>query len=179
MNEKDTLVQNVNGALPTAQKMNQLENEIVQLNAKIEEQKKFGCLSVLPAFFAVTLIPSGYFLLMHPNGKKLLGLLLLAIGCVLAYFVFIKRIIRQGQYKKRIAEVQQECEVLRDDATLAWLPAEYRTGSCLNAIISYVQNGRADSLKEALNLLENELHQQRMESAAAVGAYYGAQSGRY
>lgn len=33
-------------------------------------------------------------------------------------------------------------------------------------------------MKEALNLLEEDIHRQEMEDAAAHGAFYGAQSGR-
>ena len=40
-------------------------------------------------------------------------------------------------------------------------------------------NGRADSLKEALNLLEIEMHQNRMESAVMYGAYAAVQNMGY
>ena len=32
--------------------------------------------------------------------------------------------------------------------------------------------------KEALNLLDEDIHRQQMRDAAALGAFYGAQSGR-
>ena len=43
MNEKDQLIQNINGAMPVAQQMQKIEGEIDQLKDEIERKKKYGC----------------------------------------------------------------------------------------------------------------------------------------
>ena len=175
MNEKEILIQNVNGAIPTAQKMKQLENEIDQLSAEIEQKKKFGCLWVVAFFFSFAFVISGVcFILAEEFGSMLFAF---AVASLPVIFLIL-RLKRINACKSKIKELEGDIANMQNDTTLAWLPAEYRTGSCLTAIIGYVQNGRADSLKEAINLLENEMHQQRMENAAAVGAYIGAKSGK-
>lgn len=173
MNEKEILIQNVNGAIPTAQKMKQLENEIEQLSAEIERKKKYGCMWVVAFFFSAMLVIVGIGLIFVEE----FTIMPFAFASLPVIFLIL-RLKRINACKSKIKELEGDIANMQNDTTLAWLPAEYRTGSCLTAIIGYVQNGRADSLKEAINLLENEMHQQRMENAAAVGAYIGAKSGK-
>lgn len=173
MNEKEILIQNVNGAIPTAQKMKQLENEIEQLSVEIERKKKYSCLWVVAFVFSFVLVIGGIGLIYVEE----FTLMPFAVASLPVIFLIL-RLKRINACKSKIKELEGNIANMQNDTTLAWLPAEYRTGSCLTAIIGYVQNGRADSLKEAINLLENEMHQQRMENAAAVGAYIGAKSGK-
>lgn len=173
MNEKEIIIQNVNGAIPTAQKMKQLENEIEQLSAEIERKKKYSCLWVVAFVFSFVLVIGGIGLIYVEE----FTLMPFAVASLPVIFLIL-RLKRINACKSKIKELEGDIANMQNDTTLAWLPAEYRTGSCLTAIIGYVQNGRADSLKEAINLLENEMHQQRMENAAAVGAYIGAKSGK-
>ena len=179
MSEKEQFINNVNGAIPMAQKLNQLEDEIDTFSAEIEQKKKFGCLWVVAFTYSVLMVVMGV--------AAILGYCLKGFTSMLFFFaiasppiiLLVLRLKRVNVCKAKIQELERNVAIIQGDSTLAWLPAEYRTGSCLDAIIGYVQNGRADSLKEALNLLEADMHRQRMEEAAVVGAYIGAQSGRY
>lgn len=47
--------------------------------------------------------------------------------------------------------------------TIEIVPESYRYSFAMNTIAGYFENGRADSMKEALNLFETEKHQWRME----------------
>ena len=93
----------------------------------------------------------------------------------MTYLVGFKKITKKILAKNRLPKLQQELAELANDDTLSWLPEEYRTSSCINSINRYVNTGRADSLKEVLKLVDLELHRDRMETAAFVGAYEGVQ----
>ena len=78
----------------------------------------------------------------------------------------------------RIAKIDAELEVLSHDASIAWLPYRYCTSACFDTIASYVANGRVDSFKEAVNLLEQEISMANMKQEMKAAAYYGARSGK-
>ena len=44
------------------------------------------------------------------------------------------------------------------------LPERYLLPTCIRSIIDYVESRRADTLKEALNLYEEEIHRRKMET---------------
>ena len=44
------------------------------------------------------------------------------------------------------------------------LPQDYRYLDAAKSILFYLENGRADNMKEACNLYEEELHRQKMEN---------------
>ena len=50
------------------------------------------------------------------------------------------------------------------DKVLSVVPKDYATPTCINSIYNYLVNGRADSMKEALNLFEEEQHRWRLEA---------------
>ena len=50
----------------------------------------------------------------------------------------------------------------------AYLPADYWYSNAVNVISSYFRNYRADSVKEAINLYEEEMHRMRMENKAEL-----------
>ena len=176
MSEKEMLLQNIAAAAPITQQLGQIEAEISDLSDEREKKKKVGCgwIGLLIICVLAVLWGLGFVIL----DKDFSGLITFAIGAV-PIAIFIKRILRAGECKKKISELAAKYQGLRNDTSLSWLPPDYRDSSSINAIASYLQNGRADSLKEAINLLETEQHNERMENAAALGAYFGAQSGRY
>lgn len=45
-----------------------------------------------------------------------------------------------------------------------WLPDEYSYSQATSYMLGVIRNGRADSLKEAMNLFETAMHQRRMEA---------------
>lgn len=177
MSEKEMLLQNIAAAAPITQQLGQIEAEISDLSDEREKKKKVGCGWIFVLFCAAIAALCGLgFIVLDKNFGT--GFLYFAMGAV-PIALFVMRILRAGECKKKISDLAAKYQSLRNDASLSWLPPDYRDSSCINAIASYLQNGRADSLKEAINLLETEQHNERMENAAALGAYFGAQSGRY
>ena len=100
-------------------------------------------------------------------------LIIYMIACIVFLVNHIRRVMK---CKSTIAQSQQKLTILSLDDSLSWLPESYRTASAVFYIAEYVQNGRADSLKEALELLETELHRKRMEDNAFLGAYFANKS---
>lgn len=54
-------------------------------------------------------------------------------------------------------------ELVHQQCRTCGLHPDYQSASCVKDLIRYLETGRADSLKEALNLYETELHARRME----------------
>ncbi len=112
------------------------------------------------------------------NGRRNLiavsGLLIYLIGIVITLPIAL---YKQNKYKKQLEEAKQtkskyesELSVLRNDAVLSWLPYDYRDSTSFAMLYSYIRNMRANSLKEAINLLETEKHQARVELMTALSA---------
>ena len=99
--------------------------------------------------------------------------ILAVVPFAVVLFFTVMRHKRVKACKAELAKLESDLLNLQNDSVLSWLPMDYRTSSCFAGISSYVSNGRADTLKEALNILENEMHQERMVDAAFLGAYYG------
>ncbi len=67
-----------------------------------------------------------------------------------------------------------ELETLKSDAVLSWLPYDYRDSTSFAYLFSYMNNMRASTLKEAINLYETEKHQARLELISALTAQSAA-----
>lgn len=69
--------------------------------------------------------------------------------------------------QKRAQELKYELVTKYDEITasgiLNILSEEYMQSNLLNKLISYLRLGRADTMKEALNLLEEEFHRNNIE----------------
>ncbi len=94
------------------------------------------------------------------------------LGIPIYLYIWHKKDIKKKEQIKKHSEVAA-------DPSLSWLSAKYHDSFYIFKIAEYINNGRADTLKEALNMLEQEIHQAEMKEAAIIGAYYGAQSDRY
>jgi len=112
------------------------------------------------------------------NGRRNLiaasGILLWFVGIVLTIPLAIAL---QKKHQAELAELEQqqqakqnEIETLKNDASLAWLPYDYRDPTYFAMMYGYVKNMRANSLSEAINLLETEMHQARVELMSSVAA---------
>ena len=94
--------------------------------------------------------------------------LILTAVCVLAILFHNKR-------KARIPRVISERAALCADPAISRFPPDYRNSVYARKNIEYLTNMRAKTLQEALNLLETEMHQAKMEAIAAIGAINGTQ----
>lgn len=116
---------------------------------------------------------------------RLLGTPFILAGGLLLFASFIScpfYLMKKGKERQR--EAKEECrqELVRRQADLQtareamweeigphWgkitniIPEDYATPVCIQQVYSYLVNGRADNLKEALNLFEEEQHRARVE----------------
>ena len=69
--------------------------------------------------------------------------------------------------KKQIAVLQEEVRAMQKSYAdyLAVLPASYRDLPAASYFLTAVRDGRADDMKEAMNLYEQQLHNWKMEKA--------------
>ena len=175
MNEKEQLIQNVNASVPVMEQMHQLEMEITALEDEVQKKSQYGCgtgivlgMVVLFGIFSLGILLGG-----RNNNPNDTQQALICVGIMVVCLVFLFRQIKRVKTcKSQLGLSKQKLILLRADNSLSWLPESYRTSSCISAIRSYLLDGRADSLKEAINLLETEMHQQRLEDSAFLGAYY-------
>lgn len=63
-----------------------------------------------------------------------------------------------------------QLEALKNDASLAWLPYDYRDSTSFRYMFGYLQNMRANTLQEAINLFEVEKHQAVVKAYSAISA---------
>lgn len=135
--------------------------------------------AVLSLILDVIIVPIAY-----KTGFRILTLLYSIVGvgvCIYVYF-YLKKIfsahkpvettedITAGKQlekiSERILEISTEnCEVLER------IPADYR---CYDAVLFMeraARNGRADNMKEAINLYEEDLHRRRLETNSAVAIH--------
>jgi hypothetical protein len=112
----------------------------------------------------------------------LIGMLLatgLGVGSLIWMIFMFKKIgfkQREKLVEKRFNKMKNEIELINEEIsktysdcdTITILPPKYRNLHAVDKIKEYVQNKRADSLKEAINLYEDELlkmQQMRMLSS--------------
>ena len=71
-----------------------------------------------------------------------------------------------------IAQLEADAVTLQEAATelLTFLPETYRNAEAVCFMLLAVKDGRADTLKEAMNLYEEQLHRWKMEKLAANSA---------
>lgn len=89
---------------------------------------------------------------------------------ILAIIIFIASSSNKKKNEKRVRmqELDKEMTELSTSPLLSWLPPDYRCTLAYFAIAGYVQNLRANTLQEALNLYETEKHQTRLEIINAL-----------
>lgn len=118
-------------------------------------------------------------------------LLLVLVGMVAGTIIGLKR--AKGSGKKKDAELLaqiEQCKQKRKAAEDKWIsilaphwdkvrsivPEAYASPLFVETAYNYLVNGRADSMKEAINLFEAEQHRSRMEqSMADMQAQYQAE----
>ena len=110
------------------------------------------------------------------NKLIIIGFLLTAfmgLGLILIVYAFIrqnKSKQKAAEYKQQVQAKQRELETLKNDAALTWLPYNYRNSTAFAMMYNYLNNMRANNLTEAINLLETEMHQARVELLSSISA---------
>ena len=170
--ERMVLLQNIQGC----------REEISRANAQLEAlgtEEPFlgfirlgiGCFGGILGFF-VGLMFSGP---IYDMSKGPAGMMIVFISMFCGYKIFssiVKGFVRRAndkesaKWQKHHDHYEQELQLIIDkygDWITKILPAEYAYASCANKLLAYLKNGRADSLKEALNLYEMELGQMQVQ----------------
>lgn len=170
MNEREYLIQSINMSMAIMKQIHDLEEQIENLEDELEQKdKKLGCGTYAILGFLGFLALAGMERVFKGGLSGILYIVPLA-----AYSIFIiQRQNKVKKYKANLKQLNATLSGLQNDSVLSWLPMDYRTSDAFASIGSYISNGRADTLKEALNLYENEVQQQRVVDAAFLGAYYG------
>lgn len=80
---------------------------------------------------------------------------------------FVKRIIYKLEYgrKQKINYLTKENNNIVESNGLDQLPKDYRNYRSINKIYEYFKGGRADTLKDALNLYVSESNQRKQDAA--------------
>lgn len=166
MSEKEQIIQNVNAAIPVAKQMAELEAEVAENTEKEKKSRSSKWLFVIPLFF-------GAAALMQLMRGNIAQVLVFAVITAVLCFIILSLKNKHKKCEQALAESKKKLELIKTDPALSWLPAQYRNPACVNNIMDYIQTGRADTMKELFNLLDEDIHRQRMENAALVGAYLG------
>lgn len=106
-------------------------------------------------------------------GQIVIFIIAESVATLLGLFVYKKYKKSEENKRAKIAEVDAQIKQTDDDIDLFYaknydilqvLPPDYRYAMASNYILSILINCRADSIKEAVNLYETQLHQWRMEN---------------
>lgn len=183
--EKDTLITQLKEILPIMERLDkhleglsQMEIHINSLDKQINKPRKINFFSdvaigglVLPILL-VSAISNTFQIESATIGK--LGFALMILGAIANLYVSgkIRNIGKDGirkdkaLWEKKYEEAENAMveEIAPHwEKVLSVVPQSYANPTCVGNIYGYLVNGRADSLKEALNLFEEEQHRWRVE----------------
>ena len=157
MEEKEQLISAINGSAAIVSKLDVIEDKISAAEENIEKVKPKLIMHIIAVIGAI-LVPKGV-----PYTQC--GLIIVGIyACAWAYVILTK---------KKLASLQAEYQTAQNDPSISWVPVDYRDSFSISKIAEYIRNNRADTLRECINMLETEMHQNRVENAALIGALYG------
>lgn len=174
-NEKDELVGKVESALPYLRRINELVEQREILKKEISRDPHETVRVVLAVLFAVfggmviimTIVRSAPTIFQIPYKYMPLALLPTIISVVILCILKPRRKRRKQEYLEKIKFVNDELITIikMHGKTMEVLPEAYRYYSAALYVHQVLVNARADSLKEALNLYEDQLHRWKMENA--------------
>lgn len=175
--EKNELLLNIN---ETKNMINKLQNTHRSLTALYKEPIKFGCLGHLIAFFiywaslsyilswvlGVILYPIKIMLsdnIADKFGSVVAVILVIIVALSYPYLFNLinKKHLKQNDDIARSSTAKnlelEKQSIIQYIETHSVVPADYRYLSALNTFEKYLINKRADSLKECINLFEQEI----------------------
>lgn len=180
---KQELMDEILVRIPILQNIQGCRDEINSANAQLEAlgaeepiirflKLGIGCVGAWVGFLAGGLVLSIIDKIIP------MGLFGLVLACVPAIYGYVKVHKKVGEFfnkaddekreklQKHIGHYEQELQKLIEqhgEWILEVLPEKYAYFYCAEKLYSYLKNGRADSLKEALNLYESELNQMQVQ----------------
>lgn len=184
--EKENLIAQIKEILPVTKKLeghlenlSQIENYIANLDAQINAPRGFNLFTdvaigaiVIPTIL-INVVAKVLTLQPATVGKMYFFFM---IACGVLNFYVSGKIRDKGKdgarrdrtlWQKKYEEAEEN--MLKDiapdwDKVLSVIPRDYATPTCIYSVYNYLVNGRADTLKEALNLFEEEQHRWRVEA---------------
>ena len=180
---KQELMDEILVRIPILQNIQGCRDEINTANAQLEAlgteepiirflKLGIGCVGAWVGFFVGGLVLSIIDKIIP------MGLFGLVLACVPAIYGYVKVHKKVGEFfnkaddekreklQKHLEHYEQELQQLIEqhgEWILEVLPEKYAYFYCAEKLYSYLKNGRADSLKEALNLYESELNQMQVQ----------------
>ncbi len=174
MNEKDELIANINASFDIMKKIEILENGILMYSDKRRKARGVGSFIL---FYIVGAVLGGLLMMVLSNIPffaygPMSGLIAFSMFILPILVPILARIMRSKQCENEINKLNAQLTTYKNDPVLYWLPAAYRDSFSFTQIASYIQNMRANNIQEAINLLETEKHQARLELNARYGRRY-------
>lgn len=169
LNDRTTLQNTLRIALHALQKIVRQDILCRQIGSELYSRKRFKTLGIPSFTIIIVLCASLPFvvLLTYLSGLPFLCLAFFAytIGIILAVLLCINN---RKKIQEKQAELTKNVNILNqiiheNYAGLTAVPEAYRYTYAVSTMLSYVDAMRADSMKEAINLYEEELHRMRME----------------
>ncbi len=157
MEEKEQLISAINGSAAIVSRLDAIEDKINAAEENIEKVKPKLIMHIIAVIGAMLVTMGAPY---TPCGLIIVGI----YACAWIYVI---------SSKKKLNLLNEEYKVARNDPSVAWVPADYRDSYSITKIAEYIRNDRADTLRECINMLETEMHQNRVENAALIGALYG------
>ena len=173
---KQELIKEIESIFPLVKRMAEYEQRLIGAKNQIDEVeaniRKKKSLRTLLTNFMVGFVLLGYFVQEIISKSVVVIIVFGIIGGVISFMVLNK--IRGPQKdiekKERLEEEYEkiENEIAEEIGAEYWnatkiIPEKYLYADCVYALHDYLINGRADSLKEAINLYEEEQHRLRVE----------------
>lgn len=173
---KQEIIKEIESIFPLMERMQEYDNRMVSIQNKINEAdeniKRKTSLRVLISNFMAGFLLIGYLAALITHGSQIAFYVFGIAGGIFS-FKFIanlrgpkKDIEEKERLEKEFKEIDQQLiEELGDRyvEAIKIIPSDYAYPECVYALHSYLVNGRADSLKEAINLFEEEQHRMRVE----------------
>lgn len=156
MEEREQLVEIIKENLPYIEQLEAQEDAARAAKELAEKKKKAFVLKHMLISYFLSAVIAGIVGLI---AGEIIGLLAMIAGLVVYWRFAIKE--KKDAIKKAEEETAKLAEMLKGPG-LDWLPFDYRYPLAAVSIAGYVLNRRADSLKDAINLFEDEVYKARM-----------------
>ena len=142
---------------------------------------RLSCTSSKAALvWGIIVTVSSLFLTILTQDATWLLLLLLGSGLIALYiFLQIRKKKMLAEASNRYYELGEKLIVHYSKYVNCPIGPEYTNPSNLSVIQRTILSGRADTIKEALNILVEDAHRNRMENLASQTAHYAQQAAEY
>ena len=163
MNEREILIADISGSFESMRVVEAIEAEFILTLSKRAKARGVGRFIL---FYLVGAALGGLIMMMFANSQAAGSLIGFALFILPILLPIVMRIMSTKTYDKKLNKLNEELVTAKNNPSLCWLPMAYRDSFSFKNIATYVQNMRANTLQEAINLLETEKHQARLEENA-------------